>query len=149
MDEHHRWMEFALQEAGKALREGEVPIGAVVVRDDRLIGRGRNQVERLKDPTAHAEILAIRAASQVAASWRLLDCTLYVTLEPCAMCAGGIVLARLKRLVFGAFDPKSGACGSVLSIVQQQGLNHHVEVVSGVLEVQCGSILKSFFGELR
>ena len=142
-------MRVALEEAEKALSKGEVPIGAVVVGSGEVLGLGYNKVEGSQDPTAHAELIAIRAAAETLASWRLPDCTLYVTLEPCAMCAGAIVLARLRRLVFGASDPKSGACGSVLNIVQQPALNHHVEVVSGMLEAQCSAILRSFFSKLR
>ena len=142
-------MAFALQEAEEGFLKGEVPVGATVVYQGQLIGRGHNQVEHLKDPTAHAEMIAIKAASETVSLWRLSDCTLYVTLEPCAMCAGAIVLARLERVVFGTFDPKSGACGSVLNVVQHPGLNHQVEVVSGVLEAQCGALLKSFFRKLR
>ena len=142
-------MAFALQEAEQALLKGEVPVGAVVVYQGQLIGRGHNQVEGLKDPTAHAEMIAIKAASEKVSSWRLSDAALYVTLEPCAMCAGAMVLARLPRLVFGALDPKSGACGSVLDVVQHPSLNHQVEVVSGVLDAQCGALLKSFFRKLR
>ena len=142
-------MAFALQEAEQAFLKGEVPVGAVVVYQGQLIGRGHNQVEGLKDPTAHAEMIAIKAASEKVSSWRLSDAALYVTLEPCAMCAGAMVLARLPRLVFGALDPKSGACGSVLDVVQHPSLNHQVEVVSGVLDAQCGALLKSFFRKLR
>jgi len=119
------------------------------VHQGRIIGRGTNQVERLQDPTAHAEILAIGAAASAMDSWRLEEAVLYVTLEPCAMCAGAIVLSRLSRLVFGASDPKSGACGSLLNIVQDARLNHQVELVGGVLEAECGSLLRAFFREIR
>ncbi len=144
-----RWMHAALREAEQAFAEGETPVGAVVVHQGKIIGRGTNQVERLQDPTAHAEILAIGAAASAMDSWRLEEAVLYVTLEPCAMCAGAIVLSRLSRLVFGAFDPKSGACGSLFNIVQDARLNHQVELVGGVLEAECGSLLRAFFREIR
>ena len=149
MDQDERWMRLALKEAERAYEEDEVPVGAVVVYEGRVIGRGHNRTEGLKDPTAHAEILAIGAAANYLDSWRLEGTTLYVTLEPCAMCAGAIVLARVDRLVFGAYDPKAGACGSLMNIVQDPRLNHRVEVRAGVLEEACGSLLKSFFQKLR
>ena len=126
-------MRVALAEARKALDEGEVPIGCVIVKDGAVIGRGHNQVERLQDATAHAEIVAIGAASTAVQSWRLEDCTLYATLEPCAMCAGAIVLARVGRLVYGAHDPKAGACGSVINVIDEPRLNHAPALTSGVL----------------
>ena len=144
-----RWMRAALREAEQAFAERETPVGAVVVHQGRIIGRGHNRVEHLQDPTAHAEILAIGAAASALGSWRLEDAVLYVTLEPCAMCAGAIVLSRLSRLVFGAFDPKSGACGSLMNLVQDARLNHQVELVGGVLEAECGDLLKVFFQEMR
>ena len=125
-----RWMKLALDEAERASQRDEVPVGAVVVRDSRVIGRGHNQVESLNDPTAHAEIIAIGAAGSCLNSWRLEDATIYVTLEPCAMCAGAIVLARLERLVFAAPDPKAGACGSVLDVTGESSLNHRVNCIS-------------------
>ncbi len=142
-------MRAALREARAAGAADEVPVGCVVVRDGAVIGRGRNQTETLQDATAHAEILAIGAASNALGSWRLLDCTLYVTLEPCAMCAGAIVLARVARLVYGAFDPKAGACGSVLDVIHERRLNHRVEVVPGVLAPECGEMLRAFFAKKR
>jgi tRNA(adenine34) deaminase len=142
-------MQEALKEARQALEEGEVPVGAVIVLDGRIIGRGHNRVEALKDPTAHAEILAIGAAATYVGNWRLSDATLYVTVEPCAMCAGAIVLARLNRLVFGVRDPKSGACGSVFDIVRDHRLNHWVEVIEGVLAVDSGEIIREMFKEVR
>ena len=145
----HRWMKAALKEAEKAFESGEVPVGAVVVFENRVIGRGYNQTERLKDPTAHAEIIAIGAAATFLDSWRLSDCRLYVTLEPCAMCSGAIVLARLDRLIFGPHDPKAGACGSLLNIVQDGRLNHQVPITSGVLADECSALLRSFFHKLR
>ena len=138
-------MRAALAEALKALDEGEVPIGCVIVHDGVVVGRGHNQVERLKDATAHAEILAIGAASDARQDWRLDDCTLYATLEPCAMCAGAIVLARVGRVVYGAHDPKAGACGSVLNVIDEPRLNHTPALTSGVLAAEAGALLTEFF----
>jgi tRNA(adenine34) deaminase len=149
MTEHERWMELALREAEQAYRRKEVPIGAVAVHNGRIIGRGYNQIESLQDPTAHAEMIAITAAATNLGSRRLEDCTLYVTLEPCTMCAGAIVLSRLARLVFGAADPKGGACGTLYNIVQDERLNHRVELTGGVLEERCAAILKDFFTKVR
>ena len=142
-------MQAALAEAEAAESEGEVPIGAVVVLDGRIVGRGHNRVEGSKDPTAHAEIIAIGAAAQTLDSWRLDETTIYVTLEPCHMCAGAIVLARIGRLVYGARDPKAGACGSLAMVPQDLRLNHRVEVVSGVLADDCGGVLEQFFKAKR
>ncbi len=144
-----RWMESAIHEAERASRRKEVPIGAVIVKDGRIIGKGYNQIETLQDPTAHAEIIAITAAAAWLGSRRLEECTLYVTLEPCAMCAGAIVSARIQRLVFGAFDPKAGACGTLFNIVQDPRLNHRVELTSGVLEARCSGLLSEFFLNVR
>jgi len=144
-----RFMEAALAEARAAASDGEVPIGAVVVWDGRIVGRGRNRVETAQDPTAHAEILAIGAAAQTVKSWRLDEGTIYVTLEPCHMCAGAIVLARLPRLVYGARDPKAGACGSLSMVVQDMRLNHRAEVKQGVLAEECGALLENFFRTKR
>jgi tRNA(adenine34) deaminase len=149
MTEDERWMEFALREAEQAYKHKEVPIGAVVVREGRIIGRGYNQIETLRDPTAHAEMIAITAAANQLENQRLERCTLYVTLEPCSMCAGAIVLARIPRLVYGTTDPKAGACGTLYNIVQDGRLNHSVELVSGVLEQKCGAILREFFSRVR
>jgi tRNA(adenine34) deaminase len=143
------WMELAFREAQKAYEEGEVPIGAVVVFENRVIGKGYNLTEKLQDPTAHAEMIAITAAAENLGSRRLLDTTMYVTLEPCAMCAGAIVLARIPNLVYAAPDPKSGACGSLYNIVQDERLNHRVNMVTGVLENKCSLILSEFFRKLR
>jgi tRNA(adenine34) deaminase len=147
--EDERWMEAALREAEKALEEGESPVGAVVVTEGRVIGRGYNRVETLRDPTAHAEILAIGAAAEELDGWRLPGCTLYVTMEPCTMCAGAIVLARLDRVAFGAYDPKAGACGSVLDVFRVPALNHHPVVEGGILGDRCSELLREFFGGLR
>ena len=144
-----RWMREAVIEARKAGEEGEIPIGALIVKGDQVLGRGHNLTEQRRDPTAHAEMQAIRQAVGVAGYHRLLGSTLYVTLEPCAMCAGAIVLARIPRLVFGALDPKGGACGSLRNVVQDRRLNHRCEVVGGILEEECAALLKSFFSRLR
>jgi tRNA(adenine34) deaminase len=149
MTEHERWMEHALREAELAYKRKEVPIGAIVVRENRIIGRGYNQIEALQDPTAHAEMIAITAAANQLGSRRLEKCTLYVTLEPCPMCAGAIVLARLPRLVYGGEDPKAGACGTLFDIVRDERLNHRVEVVGGVMSERCSAILKDFFTKVR
>jgi len=143
------WMEYALKEAEAALKREEVPVGAVVVRNGVIVGRGFNQIEMLQDPTAHAEMIAITAAATQLISQRLEGCTLYVTLEPCPMCAGAIILAKVPRLVFGAYDPKRGSCGTLYRITEDKRLNHQVETIGGVLEEKCGSILKTFFAKLR
>ena len=142
-------MESALREAEQALKRKEVPIGAVIVHNGRIIGKGYNQIESLQDPTAHAEMIAITAAATSLGNRRLENCTLYVTLEPCAMCAGAIVLARVPRLVFGAYDPKAGACGTLLNIVQDNRLNHRAELAGGVLQERCGGLLSLFFQQVR
>ena len=142
-------MQAALGEARRALDEGEVPVGCVIVHDGAVIGRGHNQVERLADATAHAEIVAIGAASTALGTWRLTDCTLFVTLEPCAMCAGAIVLARVGRVVYGALDPKAGACGSVLDVLDEPRLNHTPATTSGVLADEAGALLSAFFEQKR
>jgi len=139
----------ALREAETAAALGEVPIGAVVVRDGEVVGRGHNRRETDGDPLAHAEILALRQAAQATAGWRLLGCTLYATLEPCAMCAGALVAARVGRLVFGAYDPKGGFCGTLGDLVRDPRLNHRLEVVGGVLEEECSALLRGFFAEVR
>ena len=142
---HEYWMELALKEAELAARRDETPVGALIVHEGKIIGKGSNQVEMLQDPTAHAEMIAITAAAAHLESKRLEKCTLYVTLEPCAMCAGAIVLARLPLLVFGAYDPKAGACTSLYMITNDTRLNHRVHTVGGILEDKCGGLLKDFF----
>ncbi len=142
-------MREALAEAATAAALGEVPIGAVVVRDGGIVGRGGNRRELWRDPTAHAEMLALREAARHLGGWRLLDCTLYVTLEPCPMCAGAMLQARLPRLVYGAEDPKAGAAGSVVELLREPRFAHVVEVTHGVCAEECGDLLRQFFGALR
>jgi tRNA(adenine34) deaminase len=144
-----RWMQRALQEARAALEHDDVPIGAVIVHDGVEIAAGRNERELRSDPTAHAEILALRRASEALGSWRLLGCTLYVTLEPCAMCAGAIVLARVPRVVYGTTDPKAGACGSVLDVTGEPRLNHRPVVLGGPCAEDCAAVLRAFFAARR
>ncbi|NMB39208.1 MAG: tRNA adenosine(34) deaminase TadA [Firmicutes bacterium] len=146
---HKFFMEQALLEAEKALEIDEVPIGAVIVYEGKIIGRGYNQRETLNDPTAHAEIIAIRRAAQNLGTWRLTNTEIYVTLEPCAMCAGAIVNARIHSLIYGAEDPKAGAVSSLMNIVQDKRLNHQVEVIKGIHENACSRLLKDFFSDLR
>src|SRR3954449_5420218 len=142
-------MRLALEEAERAATHGDVPIGAVVARDGEVLAAAGNERELRSDPTAHAEVLALRAAAERLAGWRLPDTTLYVTLEPCAMCAGAIVLARVPRVVYGAPDPKAGAAGSVLDVLAEPALNHRPEVSGGVLEAECASLLTGFFAARR
>ena len=139
------FMSLAFKEAAAAREEDEVPVGCVVVRAGKVIGRAHNLRETLKDPTAHAEMIAITQASEEVGDWRLEGCTLYVTLEPCAMCAGAIVLARLDRVVYGAKDPKAGACGSLMNLLQDPRLNHRPVLESGVMATECGGILTEYF----
>src|ERR1700729_4532518 len=139
----------AIAEAHSAEANGEVPVGAVVVHNNKIIGRGQNRVLRASDPTAHAEIVALREAGLALKNYRLEDCTLYATLEPCAMCAGAILHARIARLVYAAPDPKAGACGSVLSVMNHPELHHKLEVVSGLLADECGALLTNFFRRRR
>ena len=143
------WMEEALREAQRALALGEVPVGAVVVCEGRVIGRGCNRPLTSNDPTAHAEIIALREAGQAFSNYRLLDCDLYVTVEPCAMCAGAITHARIRRLVYGAEDPKAGAVHSMLQVLNHPRLNHKVEVAAGVLAARCMDLMQTFFREKR
>jgi len=149
MTQNEQWMKQAIREATRAYEQDEVPVGAVVVHKGKVIGRGCNQIEKLQDPTAHAEMIAITAASNHLESRRLEDCTLYVTLEPCPMCAGAIVLSRIPTLVFAAFDPKAGACGTLYNIVHDKRLNHTVHVISGVCDRESEELLKGFFGRVR
>ncbi len=146
---HERWMQAALGEARAAFEAGEVPIGAVIVHEDRVIAAAGNQRESLNDPTAHAEMIAITQAAQTLGSWRLLDCTLYVTLEPCPMCAGAIVQARLPRVYYGATDPKAGACHTLFELTSDIRLNHQALVIGGVLKEESRSLLQEFFAQQR
>jgi tRNA(adenine34) deaminase len=139
------WMRLAIREAERALEHDDVPVGAVVVHDGELIGAGHNERELRQDPTAHAEMIAIREAAAALRSWRLLECVLYVTLEPCAQCAGAIVLGRVPRVVYGTDDPKAGAAGSVLDILGEPRLNHRPEVARGLLAEECAALLVDFF----
>jgi tRNA(adenine34) deaminase len=149
MTDHECFMRIALEEAEQALREDEVPIGAAIVHDDRLIARAHNQREQLRDPTAHAEMIAIIQAAESLRSWRLEGCTLYVTLEPCPMCAGAIVQARIPTVVYGAADPKAGAIDTLYRLLDDPRLNHRAETIAGVLAEPCGQILSRFFQEKR
>lgn len=143
------WMRQALDQARNAWALGEVPVGAVVVRDGEVIATGFNQPIGNHDPTAHAEIMALRAAATILGNYRLPGCELFVTLEPCAMCAGAMMHARLARVVYGATDPKTGACGSIVDLFAQEKLNHHTQLVGGVLADECGALLREFFAERR
>jgi tRNA(adenine34) deaminase len=144
-----KWMQHALELATHAEAEGEVPVGAVIVRNDELIAEGWNQPVMSHDPTAHAEVMALRAAGEAERNYRLLDTTLYVTLEPCVMCAGAIIHARIGRVVFGATDPRVGAAGSAFSLLGSEQFNHRVQVDGGVLETECGDLLRRFFRARR
>jgi len=148
-DLDERMMRLALAQAEDCLDSGDVPVGAVIARDGEMLTAAGNARERLQDPTAHAEVLALREASSISDSWRLDGCTLYVTLEPCAMCAGAVVLARIDRVVFGARDPKAGFGGSLGNLLQDERLNHRVDVTMGLLEDECGEVLRAFFRDRR
>ncbi|MGB9867508.1 MAG: tRNA adenosine(34) deaminase TadA [Bacillota bacterium] len=147
--DHEYFMKLALAQAQLAYDAGEVPVGAVVVCNDQVVAAAHNLRESTNDPTAHAEMLAIRAASQNLGRWRLTGCTLYCTIEPCPMCAGALVLSRIDRLVYGAADPRAGACGSLLDLPRNPALNHRVEVIAGVLAEECSTLMKGFFANLR
>ncbi len=149
MAEHEYWMRLALAEAQKAAAENEVPVGAAVVADGRLVALGRNDRERTQDPLGHAEIRALSAAAAEIGFWRLEGCSLYVTLEPCIMCSGAMLQARIDRVIFGARDPKAGAIRSLYELASDARLNHRIEVVEGVLENECSEILKAFFKKMR
>lgn len=146
---HVDFMKMAIAEAKKALEIGEVPVGAVIVRDGAVVGRGHNLTESAKDPTAHAEIIALREAAKTLGGWRLPGCTMYVTTEPCSMCAGAIVLSRMPELFIGTMDRKAGACGSVYNIVSDSRLNHNVALETGLLAEECSQLMKEFFKSLR
>lgn len=144
-----KYMKEALKEAVKAYNKGEIPVGAVIVKDDKIIARAHNQKEEKKDTTKHAEILAIQKASKKLDAWRLQDCEMYVTLEPCSMCAGALIQARVKKVIIGTMDEKTGACGSVLNLLGDYKFNHKVEVETGILKENCEKLLKDFFKTLR
>jgi tRNA(adenine34) deaminase len=146
---HDYWMARAIAEAGKAEAKDEVPIGCVIVRDGIIIARGHNLRETTQDPAAHAELIAIRKAARKLGSWRLLNCTLYVTLEPCTMCMGAIILSRIPTVVFGCYDPKGGAAGSLYDLSNDPRLNHTVELLPRILEAECSGMLSEFFAALR
>ena len=146
---HERYMKEAVKEAVKALEKDEVPVGAVIVHEGTIIARAHNLIRTLKDPTAHAEMIAITQAADYLKDARLINCSLYVTIEPCSMCAGASVLARFKRIIYGADDPKTGACGSVMNIANNKHLNHRIEVTSGVMREDCSLLLKEFFKKKR
>ncbi|MCH7690291.1 MAG: nucleoside deaminase [candidate division Zixibacteria bacterium] len=148
-DQYEDYMRLAIDQAGEAFEADEVPIGAVVVHHNKVIGRGYNQTERLKDATAHAEMIALSAAFNHIGDWRLEDCYLFSTVEPCTMCAGAAVLSRIKRIVYGASDPKFGACGSIFNVPTEKKLNHRIEVVSGVLSEEISDMMKQFFKQIR
>jgi len=149
LNQDELWMKEAIAEAKKAERLGEVPIGAVVVKEGVIIGRGHNLRETQHNPVSHAEIIAIQQASQALNAWRLLDCTLYVTLEPCPMCAGAIVQSRIKRVVYGTDDPKAGCAGTLMNLLQEPRFNHETELTGHVLQTECANLLTEFFRELR
>jgi len=148
-EEKYRFMFAALQEAEKALEENEVPVGAVVVKENKIIGRGYNQVEKLKDATAHAEMIAITAAANHIGNWRLTQCSIYVTLEPCVMCTGALLASRIKELYFSIFDPKFGACGSVYNLAEDGKTNHKINVYSGIYSEESKKLLQDFFDNLK
>ncbi|MBR1391224.1 MAG: tRNA adenosine(34) deaminase TadA [Lachnospiraceae bacterium] len=149
MDEHTKYMRAAIREAVKAEKIGEVPIGCVIVQNDKIIARGYNRRKKDRDTLSHAELIAIRKASKKTGDWRLEDCTMYVTLEPCQMCAGAIVQARMKKVVIGCMNPKAGCAGSILNLLQMQEFNHQVEIERGILEEECSRMLTDFFRRLR
>jgi tRNA(adenine34) deaminase len=149
LNPHEHYMRMAMREAERAMEAGEVPVGCVIVHEDRIIAKGHNQRELLQDPTAHAELLAITAAATHLGSWRLENTRLYVTLEPCPMCSGAIILARIAEVYFGAADPKAGCCGTLMNLLEDKRFNHQPTVEGGVLAGECGSMLSSFFKEIR
>ena len=146
---HEKWMRQALKEANKALQDEEVPVGAVIVYENKVIGRGFNQVELLQDPTAHAEMIALTAATNAIGKKWLNEATMYVTIEPCTMCAGAMILARLKRLVYGAPEIKTGAHSSIYNLLDDPRINHRIEVIPGILDSECGHLMSLFFEEMR
>lgn len=149
MEVHSNWMKLALKEAERAFDGKEVPVGCIIVYENRIIAKAHNQVELLLDATAHAEMIALTSAFDSLKNKSLKGCSMYVTLEPCSMCAGALVLARIENLYFGAYDIKTGACGSVLNITNNNHLNHNINVYGGILDAECGSLIKAFFSEKR
>ncbi|MBI5093868.1 MAG: nucleoside deaminase [Candidatus Hydrogenedentes bacterium] len=149
LDEHTRYMQYAIREAERAQEAGEVPVGCVIVHENNIIGKAHNQRETLQDPTAHAEVLAITQAASALKSWRLENTRLYVTLEPCAMCAGAIILARVPEVYFGAYDPKAGVCGTLMNLLEDSRFNHQPQVTPGLLGDECGALLTNFFRAIR
>lgn len=149
MEIKEKFMKEALKEAKKAYNKLEVPVGVVIVKDNKIIARAHNVKEQKQDTTKHAEILAIQKASKKLESWRLIDCEMYVTLEPCSMCAGALINSRIKKVYIGTLDPKTGACGSVLNLLKDYKFNHNVEIETGILQQECENLLKDFFKELR
>lgn len=147
--DYKNFMKIALREAVKSLKSSDVPVGAVIVKDNKVLAKAHNEVEKKKDPTAHAELLAIRKALKILGEKFLLNCTLFTTLEPCPMCSGALVLSRIKKVVFSASDPKSGAGGTVMNILSNPQLNHRIEIVGGILEEESSKLLKEFFKKLR
>jgi tRNA(adenine34) deaminase len=149
LDPHERYMGYAIREATRAMEQGEVPVGCVIVHDGQIIGKGHNQRETLQDPTAHAEVVAITAAASSLGSWRLENTQMYVTLEPCPMCAGAIIMSRIPAVYFGAHDPKGGCCGSLMNLLDDDRFNHTPELQGGLMAEPCGELLKTFFREIR
>ena len=149
LDDNTRYMQYAIREAERALEYGEVPVGCVIIHEGQIIGKAHNQRETLQDPTAHAEILAITQAADALKSWRLENAKLYVTLEPCPMCAGAIILARIAEVYFGAYDPKAGVCGTLMNLLEDPRFNHQPAVIPGLLAEQCGGMLSAFFRNIR
>lgn len=149
MEVHSNWMKIALKEAEKAYDGDEVPVGCIIVFENRIIAKAHNQIEMLTDPTAHAEMMALTSAFDALKTKQLKGCSMYVTLEPCSMCAGALVLAKLENLYFGSYDNKTGACGSVLNITNNNHLNHNINVYGGILDAECSSLIKAFFSEKR
>lgn len=149
LDDHTRYMRYAIREAERAWEEGEVPVGCVIVHEGDIIGKAHNQRETLQDPTAHAEVLAITQAANALGSWRLENTRMYVTLEPCPMCAGAIILARVAEVHFGAYDPKAGACGTLMNLLEDKRFNHQPSVYPGFMATECGELLTRFFREIR
>ena len=149
LDSHERYMGYAIREATRAMEQGEVPVGCVIVHEGQIIAKGHNERETLQDPTAHAEVIAITAAAAHLGSWRLENTQMYVTLEPCPMCAGAIILSRIQSVYFGASDPKGGCCGSLMNLLEDERFNHQPALHGGLMAEECGTLLRTFFREIR